>query len=64
VGSTLSTPLIPWTSSGVFISATLGTSPQGYVHWALFNWIALGIFLSMAAINFMGIRIYTQDDGA
>ncbi len=58
VGSTLSTPLIPWTSSGVFITATLGISPQDYLQWALFNWIALGVFFSMAAMNFMGIKMY------
>lgn len=58
VGSTLSTPLIPWTSSGVFITATLGISPQKYLQWALFNWIALGMFLAMAGTNFMGIHLY------
>lgn len=60
IGSTLSTPLIPWTSSGVFIAATLGISPLEYLGWAVFNWIALGVFLSMAAMNFMGIRMYFQ----
>ena len=56
VGSTLSTPLIPWTSSGVFISATLGGAPQDYMLWAVFNWVALGVFLCMAALNFIGIK--------
>lgn len=58
IGSTLSTPLIPWTSSGVFITATLGISPQAYLQWAVFNWIALGVFLCIAARNFVGIKMY------
>lgn len=61
VGSTLSTPLIPWTSSGVFITATLGIAPQAYLQWAVFNWIALFVFLGIAARNFMGITQYMED---
>ena len=58
IGANLSTPLIPWTSSGVFITATLGVAPQVYLPWAVFNWIALGLFLIMAARNFWGIKTF------
>lgn len=60
VGSTLSTPLIPWTSSGIFISATLGVSPAEYWSWAIFNWVAVFVFLSMSAMRFMGMKLYAR----
>ena len=60
-GSTFSTPLIPWTTSGVFISATLGVHPYDYLFWSVFNWVAPIIFLGFVALNFLGIKMYLED---
>ena len=60
-GSTFSTPLIPWTTSGAFISATLGVYPLDYLFWSVFNWVAPIVFLGFVAINFVGIKMYVQD---
>lgn len=59
IGSTLSTPLIPWTSSGVFIVATLGLSPEVYWRWSIFNGIALVVFLGLATTKWMNRKWYT-----
>lgn len=57
-GTTFSTPLIPWTTSGIFIGTTLGISPIDYLSWSLFNWIAPLFFLISAAFHFFGIKMY------
>ncbi|MDP3559439.1 MAG: Na+/H+ antiporter NhaC family protein [Legionellaceae bacterium] len=57
-GCTFSTPLIPWTTSGAFISATLGINAADYMMWSLFNWIAPLVFLIFVAANFFGIKFY------
>ncbi|MCX7114318.1 MAG: Na+/H+ antiporter NhaC [Gammaproteobacteria bacterium] len=59
-GSTFSTPLIPWTTSGMFISTTLGVNPTDYLFWSLFNWIAPLTFFVLVAFHFFGIKQYTQ----
>ncbi len=59
-GATFSTPLIPWTTSGVFIGATLGVSPVDYLCWSLFNWVAPIVFLIFVAVNFFGVKMYIQ----
>lgn len=59
-GATFSTPLIPWTTSGVFIGATLGVSPVDYLFWSIFNWVAPIVFLVFVAVNFFGIKMYVQ----
>lgn len=38
-GATLTTPLIPWTTSGAFCMGVLGLSPLLYAQRALFNYI-------------------------
>lgn len=57
-GSTFSTPLIPWTTSGAFIFSTLGISPFDYLFWSIFNWIAPLSFLILVRLNFAGIKMY------
>lgn len=59
-GSTFSTPLIPWTTSGAFIATTLGVSPMDYLYWSIFNWIAPLAFLLLVSANFIGIKMYTK----
>lgn len=59
-GSTFSTPLIPWTTSGAFIAATLGVFPSEYIFWALFNWIAPIMFLGFVALKFLGLKMYVH----
>lgn len=61
-GATFSTPLIPWTTSGVFIGATLGVSPIDYLFWSIFNWVAPLVFLMFVAANFVGVNMYVQNN--
>jgi NhaC family Na+:H+ antiporter len=51
-GATLSTPLIPWTTSGAFITGVLGMSPLEYAPWAILNYVnpLLSIALAYAGI--------------
>ncbi|MDP0562673.1 MAG: Na+/H+ antiporter NhaC [Candidatus Endonucleobacter sp. (ex Gigantidas childressi)] len=39
-GSTLTSPLIPWTTGGVFFASTLNVPVLDYAPWALLNWIS------------------------
>lgn len=57
-GATFSTPLIPWTTAGIFIGTTLGISASQYALWSVFNWLAPLTFLLFAAINFANIQMY------
>jgi NhaC family Na+:H+ antiporter len=54
-GGTLTAPLIPWTTGGAFMSATLGVSVLDYAPWALLNWLnpLLGMLFA-----FFGIAIF------
>ena len=56
-GATLTTPLIPWTTSGAFIFGVLGLSPLAYAPWALFNYI--NPFLSII-LAYLGFGIFRQ----
>lgn len=62
-GSTFSTPLIPWTTSGVFIGTTLGVYPFDYMFWSLFNWVAPIVFLVFVSVNFAGVKMYIREKG-
>lgn len=62
-GATFSTPLIPWTTSGVFVFTTLGVYPMDYLFWSLFNWIAPAAFLGFVAINFAGVKMFNKELG-
>ncbi len=60
-GATFSTPLIPWTTSGTFISTTLGICPFDYLFWSVFNWIAPCVFLLLVSVKFAGLTIYYRE---
>ena len=51
-GATLSTSLIPWTTSGVFITGVLGLSPIEYAPWTFFNYINPLLSIGLAYIGF------------
>ncbi len=54
-GGTLITPLIPWTTTGVFFAATLGVSTLDYFAWSLLNLInpLMGILFA-----YLGVAIW------
>ena len=54
-GGTLATPLIPWTTTGVFFAATLGVSTLDYFAWAFLNLINPVIGIAFA---WLGIAIW------
>ena len=56
-GATLTTPLIPWTTSGAFCMGVLGLSPLVYAPWALFNYINPILSILLA---YMGFGIFRQ----
>ena len=56
-GATLSTSLIPWTTSGVFITGVLGMSPLAFAPWAFFNYINPLLSIGLA---YMGFGIFRQ----
>ena len=56
-GATLTTPLIPWTTSGAFCMGVLGLSPLLYAPWALFNYINPVLSIVLA---YMGFGIFRQ----
>jgi NhaC family Na+:H+ antiporter len=52
-GATLSSPLIPWTTAGAFITGVLGMSPLEFAPWAFFNYLnpLLSIGLAYAGLG-------------
>lgn len=56
-GATLSTSLIPWTTSGAFITGVIGISPLEYAPWAFFNYINPLLSVILA---YMGFGIFRQ----
>jgi NhaC family Na+:H+ antiporter len=59
-GATLSTSLIPWTTSGAFITGVLAMSPLEYAPWAFFNYINPLLSIILA---YMGFGIFRQRRG-
>jgi NhaC family Na+:H+ antiporter len=61
-GATLTTTIIPWTTAGAFMAATLGVPTISYLPFALLNWInpLLSIILSHLGI-FMFYRKETGE---
>ncbi len=51
-GATLSTSLIPWTTSGAFITGVLAMSPLEYGPWAFFNYINPMLSIGLAYLGF------------
>tara|TARA_B100001057_G_scaffold231863_1_gene232111 strand:+ start:510 stop:1889 length:1380 start_codon:yes stop_codon:yes gene_type:complete len=52
-GATLSTTLIPWTTSGAFVTGILAISPLDFAPWAFFNYInpLLSILLAYVGLG-------------
>ncbi|MFS1704166.1 Na+/H+ antiporter NhaC [Alteromonas sp. AMM-1] len=50
-GATMSAPLIPWNSGGVFVAGTLGVPTLLYAPFAFANWLAPLLDLLWAALN-------------
>ncbi len=60
-GATLSTPLIPWTTAGAFITGVLGMSPLEFAPWAFFNYINPLLSIALA---YMGFGIFRKSQPA
>ncbi len=62
-GATLSTSLIPWTTSGAFITGVLYMSPLEFAPWAFFNYLNPLLSIGLAYMGF-GIfrKIQVSDD--
>ena len=58
-GATLSTSLIPWTTSGAFITGVLSMSPLEFAPWTFFNYINPLLSIALAYMGF-GIFRKTQ----
>jgi Na+:H+ antiporter, NhaC family len=56
-GATCTTSIIPWTTSGAFITGALGMSPLEFGPWAFFNY--LNPLLSIA-LAYMGFGIFRK----
>ena len=55
-GATLSTSLIPWTTSGAFITGVLGISPLEFAPWTFFNYLNPLLSIGLANLGFGIIR--------
>ena len=51
-GATLSTSLIPWTTSGAFITGVLAISPLEFAPWTFFNYINPLLSIALAYLGF------------
>ena len=51
-GATLTTPLIPWTTAGAFITGALAMSPLEYAPWAFLNYINPLLSIVLAYMGF------------
>ena len=51
-GATLSTSLIPWTTSGAFITGVLGMSPLELAPWTFFNYLNPLLSIGLAYLGF------------
>ena len=56
-GATLSTSLIPWTTSGAFITGVLAMSPLEFAPWTFFNYINPLLSIALA---YMGFGIFRK----
>jgi len=62
-GATLSTSLIPWTTSGAFITGVLNMSPLEFGPWAFFNYINPLLSIGLAYMGFGIFRKTPLPDG-
>ncbi len=60
-GSTLTTGLIPWTTAGVFYTATLGVPTLDYASYALLNLLNPLVSVTMAVLGIGLLRSGTQE---
>jgi NhaC family Na+:H+ antiporter len=51
-GATLSTSLIPWTTSGAFITGVLSISPLEFAPWTFFNYLNPLLSIGLAYLGF------------
>ena len=58
-GATLSTSLIPWTTSGAFITGVLAISPLEFAPWTFFNYINPLLSIALA---YMGFGIFRKNE--
>ena len=58
-GGTLTAPLIPWNSSGVFVYATIGVSAAAYFPYAFLCWITMLIAIFFGYAN---IKMHKHED--
>jgi len=56
-GATCSTSIIPWTTSGAFITGVLGMSPLEFGPWAFFNYVNPLLSITLA---YMGFGIFRK----
>ena len=61
-GATLSTSLIPWTTSGAFITGVLAMSPLEYGPWTFFNYLNPLLSIGLAYLGFGIFRKQQQVD--
>jgi len=60
-GATCSTSIIPWTTSGAFITGVLGMSPLEFGPWAFFNYVNPLLSIALA---YMGFGIFRKAQSA
>ena len=51
-GATCTTSIIPWTTSGAFITGALGMSPLEFAPWAFFNYLNPLLSIVLAYLGF------------
>ncbi len=56
-GATFSSPLIPWTTAGAFLSSALGVSTLDYMGWSFLNWIEPLIAI---AFTYCGVALFRK----
>ncbi len=61
-GGTLTAPLIPWNSSGVFVYAALGVSVTAYAPYAVLCWITALVVLVFGYLNVTMHRIEPSEE--
>ncbi len=61
-GATITSPLVPWNTCGVFMFGVLGVSPLAYAPFAFFLLLVPIISILYAAFDFKILRL--QEDGA
>lgn len=56
-------PLVPWSTSGVFMAGTLGVSTFSYLPWAVFCYTGF-IFAIIAGYTGIGIAKLKEDESS